>query len=674
MLVSFMKKTLLFLLSMLAMVSCYDDARLWEELQKHEERIAALETLCSQMNTNISSMQSVVNALQTNDFITAVTPVTEGDVVVGYTITFGKSAPITIYFGKDGEDGSDGATPVIGVRQDEVGVYYWTLNGEWMKDGDGNKIRVTGKDGKDGEDGESGADAVTPMLNIEDGWWYVSYNSGVDWQKLDKATGADGDSFFMNVSHDDKYVYFTLADGTVIAIAKKTDAAGGEEGDGDDDSSGDTQAIVKGPIALSLGEVTATTVTFNATLDVDMMADYQEVGLIYSQSADLDVENEEMNIVKINKESYTETFTNLSYGTEYYYTVYLLKNNIYCYGDIQMFATLPLPFDGIDLSAESSANCYIVSSSGNYSFEIVKGNKRESVGKVKSIVVLWESFGTNVIPNKGDLIKSASLLANSYGVFCTADTFREGNAVIAAKDADGKILWSWHIWLTDQPQGQIYNNNAGTMMDRNLGATSATPGDVGTLGLLYQWGRKDPFLGSSSISNSDLAESTITWPSEVSTSSSRGTVDYVTSNPTTFVKASSSPYDWHYSSRDNTLWTTSESAKSIYDPCPAGWRVPDGGSDGVWSKAGFDDTTYYSTNEGMSFSITSPSMTWYPASGYRGNGGGGLYDVGNDGSYWSASPYSNGGAYSLYFSNSGYVDPSTYYYRAHGGSVRCLQE
>ena len=101
MLVSFMKKTLLFLLSMLAMVSCYDDTRLWEELQKHEERIAALETLCSQMNTNISSMQSVVNALQTNDFITAVTPITEGNVVVGYTITFGKSAPITIYFGNN---------------------------------------------------------------------------------------------------------------------------------------------------------------------------------------------------------------------------------------------------------------------------------------------------------------------------------------------------------------------------------------------------------------------------------------------------------------------------------------------------------------------------------------------------------------------------------------------
>ena len=758
-----------------------------------------------------------------------------------------------------------------------------------MIDGAGNKIRVTGKDGKDGEDGkdgqtgaagESGADAVTPMLKIEDGWWYVSYNSGVDWQKLDKATGADGDSFFTNVGYDDKYVYFTLADGTVITIAKKTDAADGEEDDGEDDSSGDTQAIVKGPITLSLGDVTATTVTFNATLDVDMMADYQEVGLIYSQSDDLDVENEGMNIVKINKESYTETFSNVRYDTEYYYTVYLLRNNIYSYGEVRKFQTVNVAVDlsvdsntqtvvrfkgkidpstavdeleiallintaetvtngeylmkyaltsadinldgsfdvsisglkfnttyyytyyvldkgeysygtiqnfktedvpvtiavenidrnvvnfkgnvqfsevgqieiGIqyyptstssqsvvkrsklitdisengdftvelsglllgteyywqyyllqngekvavglpqileiadwyniqselnlssatDLSAMETANSYIISAAGLYKFKTVKGNSTETVGSVASASILWESFGTSTAPDMLELIGGVCC-GNGYIAFQTAEIFKEGNAVIAAKDASGNILWSWHIWFTDPPQAQVYYYNAGTMMDRNLGATSATPGDVGTLGLLYQWGRKDPFLGSSSISNSDLAESTITWPSEVSTSSSRGTVDYVTSNPTTFVTASSSPYDWHYSSRDNTLWTTSESAKSIYDPCPAGWRVPDGGSDGVWSKAGFDDTTYYSTNEGMSFSITSPSTTWYPASGCRYHNDGSLSFVGNYGYYWSASPDSIV-AYGLYFNYYGDVFPSGMGNRARGSSVRCLQE
>ena len=98
--------------------------------------------------------------------------------------------------------------------------------------------------------------------------------------------------------------------------------------------------------------------------------------------------------------------------------------------------------------------------------------------------------------------------------------------------------------LTDKPQGQVYYNNAGTMMDRNLGATSATPGDVGALGLLYQWGRKDPFLGGGSISSNTVAKSTGTWPSAVSSDSNTGTIAYATSNPTTFIMRNSNNYDW----------------------------------------------------------------------------------------------------------------------------------
>ena len=327
---------------------------------------------------------------------------------------------------------------------------------------------------------------------------------------------------------------------------------------------------------------------------------------------------------------------------------------------------------------ELSANCYIVSSPGVYKFRTVKGNSSISVGTVASAAVLWESFGTSTTPSVGSLIKSVSY-QNGTITYTAADTFKEGNAVIAAKDAAGNILWSWHIWLTDQPEGQVYYNGAGTMMDRNLGATSATPGDVGALGLLYQWGRKDPFLGSSSISSSTVAKSTISWPSAVSTNSSRGTVSYVTANPTTFVYASSSPYDWHYSSRDNSLWTTSENKKSIYDPCPVGWRVPEGGSSGVWSKAVGSSSeftrTYNSSNEGMNFSgkFGSASTIWYPASGYRSGNDGGLSSVGYYGSYWSASP-NNDYAFSLFFNYCGYVNPSSYYFRALGQSVRCLQE
>jgi uncharacterized protein (TIGR02145 family) len=329
-----------------------------------------------------------------------------------------------------------------------------------------------------------------------------------------------------------------------------------------------------------------------------------------------------------------------------------------------------------NLSDEGTANSYILSSAGSYSISPVKGNSSEPVGSVASAEVLWETFGTDENIIKGNLISGARY-ENGRIYFKTADAYREGNAVIAAKDANGTILWSWHIWLTDQPEGHVYNNNAGTMMDRNLGATSATAGDVGALGLLYQWGRKDPFLGSSSVSSDVEARSTITWPSAVSSDSSTGTVDFVTSHPTTFVKAGSlSSNDWHYSSRDNTLW---QSEKTIYDPCPVGWRVPDGGDEGVWSAAKGSSSSYNrsydSTNKGMNFSgdFGSASTIWYPASGYRDDNDGALLTVGSRGFYWSVTPGSDD-AYALCFSNSGIVSPTYHNYRAYAFSVRCLQE
>ena len=339
-----------------------------------------------------------------------------------------------------------------------------------------------------------------------------------------------------------------------------------------------------------------------------------------------------------------------------------------------------------DLSKNGTANSYIVSSAGSYKFTPTKGSSSESVGTIDSVETLWETFGTDVTPNEGDLVKNVKYADGAIS-FETPDTFKEGNAVIAAKDADGKILWSWHIWLTDEPQGQEYYNNAGTMMDRNLGATSATPGDVGALGLLYQWGRKDPFMGSSSISSSSEAKSTITWPSTVSSDASNGTIEYAVSHPTTFITCNDSNRDWYYtgdSSTDNTRWTTSKTSKSIYDPCPAGWRVPDGGEDGVWSKAlgsssQFEDSSLYdSTNEGMNFSgkFGSASTIWYPASGCRSSSSGTLGTVGSLGYYWSCSPYPSFSynACLLYLYYIGNVYPSYNNLRAYGYPVRCLQE
>ena len=317
--------------------------------------------------------------------------------------------------------------------------------------------------------------------------------------------------------------------------------------------------------------------------------------------------------------------------------------------------------DYTDLSAAGTANCYLVSQAGDYKFKAVIGNTDGSVGNVKSVEVLWESYGTDVMPNVGDLIDTVSF-RDGYVRFSTPETFANGNAVIAVKNSKGNIIWSWHIWCSEEGwQEHFYNNNAGTMMDRNLGATSATPGDVGALGLLYQWGRKDPFLGSSSISSSVQALSTGTWE----TSSTQITNALAISNPTTFFTGSS-----NYLPDAN--W---QSKKTAYDPCPAGWRVPDGGSNGIWKSAGFAYTTFDGTNRGISFSISSPETTWYPSSGYLSSVGGVLYGSGDYGYYWSVTPSSNDSAYGLYFFSSGNVNPTNFYFTRSGGySVRCLKE
>jgi uncharacterized protein (TIGR02145 family) len=220
-------------------------------------------------------------------------------------------------------------------------------------------------------------------------------------------------------------------------------------------------------------------------------------------------------------------------------------------------------------------------------------------------------------------------------------------------------------------------------MDRNLGATSATPGDVGALGLLYQWGRKDPFLGSSDISGDTIAKSTITWPSTVSSDSSNGTISYVTANPTTFVKCNTSNYDWYYtgsSSTDNTRWTTSYESKSIYDPCPAGWRIPDGGKFGIWSNALGSSLSFtaQNTQNGINFSnmLGSDSTIWYPLSGERLSTGGKLSYVGDFGHYWSADDSVKPEYYmsTLNINYTGTVYPCQMDFRARGYSVRCIKE
>ena len=225
-----------------------------------------------------------------------------------------------------------------------------------------------------------------------------------------------------------------------------------------------------------------------------------------------------------------------------------------------------------DLSVEGTANCYIVPSSGKYSFLAVKGNTLEPVGDVKGVKVLWETFGTEDVPEIGSIISPSvdyNLGTNSI-IFETNENYTQGSALIAAfSDAsctDGNVLWSWHIWCTsDDLSSHLVNlrNNAGTIMDRNLGATSGTRSEYSCFSLLYQYGRKDPFLGGYHKDSQTIQQAASTG--EWNTTALTG-YDNAVKNPTTFFSS------WAEGDDDAISWSVQ---KNMYDPCPPGYRVPD---------------------------------------------------------------------------------------------------
>lgn len=268
----------------------------------------------------------------------------------------------------------------------------------------------------------------------------------------------------------------------------------------------------------------------------------------------------------------------------------------------------------VDLSASGTANCYLVPGDGRYKFRTVKGNSSTSVGNVASAEVLWESWTYTSDISRGDLIQNVKY-EDGYIIFdklTRSDRF-DGNALIAAKDNSGTVLWSWHIWMVEDynpvASAQNYYRNAGTMMDRNLGAEVANPKFDGADGMFYQWGRKDPFVGKGKFIGDK--------PDPVSSRSSTGTIAYATQHPTTFILANPDNGDWLYTGTISDRWGE---AKTIYDPCPEGWKVPSGGKNGTWATAygKYDNFSipFDHTDFGFNFKGTLGSQDiWYPCTG-----------------------------------------------------------
>ena len=194
-----LKKDLFLIVVLPMLVSCaYDDSDIISRLSNLEARMDKLESLCKEYNTNIISLQTIVSALQSEDHIISIVDIMKDGEAVGCVITFEKNGSITIYYSTTTTGES---APIISVAKDTDDIYYWTVNGTWLIV-DGHKVRAEG---------------YTPLLKVENGFWWVSYDNGISWVALTSASGTSGgNGMFQSVTYDENYAYFTLSDGTIF--------------------------------------------------------------------------------------------------------------------------------------------------------------------------------------------------------------------------------------------------------------------------------------------------------------------------------------------------------------------------------------------------------------------------------------------------------------------------
>lgn len=212
---------------------CYDDDDLWNRIDDLTGRVETIEEMLQGLNTEITDIKTVVSALNKGAVITAVEETPQG-----YRLTFSDGKVIELHHGVNGIDGEN--APVIGVKEDVDGIYYWTItvNGvtEWLLDSNGNKLRVTGKDGEKGDKGDqgetgpmgptgpAGQDGVTPVIGVDaEGYWTIDTGNGPE-RIVDanghyvRAIGISGDSFFTNVVVGEDEVIFYLASGETFSV------------------------------------------------------------------------------------------------------------------------------------------------------------------------------------------------------------------------------------------------------------------------------------------------------------------------------------------------------------------------------------------------------------------------------------------------------------------------
>lgn len=333
----------------------------------------------------------------------------------------------------------------------------------------------------------------------------------------------------------------------------------------------------------------------------------------------------------------------------------------------------PFAADIQDLDTDGNANCYVVKAAGGYKFKAVMGNNPIAfLEEPYNAVVLWETWNDVSDVTEGSVIASADY-AEDYVIIHTPETLHPGNAVVAVKNAEGDILWSWHIWI---PETEIKTGNfSGVLgedfMDRNLGALVVTSDgdnliDPRSYGMMYQWGRKDPFVASG-VANSNTLATYVGEPDEVAVG--QITLEESIKHPRRLGHVDNG--DWLLESND-LLW--SETEKTLYDPCPPGYHAPTPvGSAPFWAS----DLTIqagWGVNVAAGWlKLGTPEAAVFPIAGYRDDYTvGGMSKVGTRTLYWVSRGSGARGSGADLRSDKSYTFGSAP--KARLGSVRCVVE
>lgn len=297
-------------------------------------------------------------------------------------------------------------------------------------------------------------------------------------------------------------------------------------------------------------------------------------------------------------------------------------------GQVAAIATEPVVpvAQTVDLnSAQGYANTYQIAAVGKYKFAAVKGNDSAAVLDAATAEITWETWCNNEAVTANSLVKEVKVEAGYVHVE-TAEVYHDGIALVSVKDASGTIVWSWTLWFVEGTIGTI-NLDGYEIMDRNLGALTTDPTQPGrNYGLLWQWGRSTPILGLDGtgalvqMTNAQGVEITRVKLADLQAEGILADVDgfpveYVIANPTQFFYSGNR--QWAPNALDEAaqyLWNPS--AKTIYDPCPAGYQVITPDVAGVLFSGIADSVENDPVNKGFKLNdIYYPYTGWWKYSG-----------------------------------------------------------